>query len=227
MSSEGGINGVYNTALKAVISTVQKIEGNKNTNGEIDRTILDAILYSDWVSTGDKKAIKKSLESIMDRVEESSVLSFDDVVSSINESKIVIKNSEFAKELQIQYANALEDAPKDYKNADYKKGEVYQLSKSLRKAYKINVEDEDFIREDGDLKSSYSPEFIAAWNKALSSIKDPEDYSYFYFEDGLYSICHETTSLKTPSNWPKWKKDRKIEESDNEDLVDFLNNYLK
>ena len=70
MSSEGGINGVYNTALKAVISTVQKIEGNKNTNGEIDRTILDAILYSDWVSTGDKKAIKKSLESIMDRVEE-------------------------------------------------------------------------------------------------------------------------------------------------------------
>ena len=227
MSSEGGINGVYNTALKAVISTVQKIEGNKNTNGEIDRTILDAILYSDWVSTGDKKAIKKSLESIMDRVEESSVLSFDAVVSSINESKIVIKNSEFAKELQIQYANALEDAPKDYKNADYKKGEVYQLSKSLRKAYKINVEDEDFIREDGDLKSSYSPEFISAWSKALSSIKDPEDYSYFYFEDGLYSICHETTSLKTPSNWPKWKKDRKIEESDNEDLVDFLNNYLK
>jgi len=228
MSNEGGINGVYNTALKSVISTVQKIEGNKNTNGEIDRTLLDAILYSDWVSTGDKKAIKKSLESIMDRVEESlSILSFDDVISPINEGKIVIKNSEFAKELQIQYANALEDAPKDYKNADYKKGEVYQLSKSLRKAYKINVEDEDFIREDGDLKSSYSPEFIAAWNKALSSIKDPEDYSYFYFEGGLYSICHETTSLKTPSNWPKWKKDRKIEESDNEDLVDFLNNYLK
>jgi hypothetical protein len=228
MSTEGGINGVYNTALKAVISTVQKIEGNKNTNGEIDRTLLDAILYSDWVSAGDKKAIKKSLESIMDRVEESlSILSFDDIVSPINEGKIVIKNSEFAKELQIQYANALEDAPKDYKNADYKKGEVYQLSKSLRKAYKINVEDEDFIREDGDLKSSYSPEFISAWNKALSSIKDPEDYSYFYFEEGLYSICSETTSLKTPSNWAKWKKDRKIEESDNEDLIDFLNNYLK
>ena len=228
MSTEGGINGVYNTALKAVISTVQKIEGNKNTNGEIDRTLLDAILYSDWVSAGDKKAIKKSLESIMDRVEESlSILSFDDIVSPINEGKIVIKNSEFAKELQIQYANALEDAPKDYRNADYKKGEVYQLSKSLRKAYKINVEDEDFIREDGDLKSSYSPEFISAWNKALSSIKDPEDYSYFYFEEGLYSICSETTSLKTPSNLAKWKKDRKIEESDNEDLIDFLNNYLK
>ena len=228
ISTEGGVNGVYNTALKAVISTIQKIEGNKNTNGEIDRTLLDAMLYSDWISTGDKKAIKKSLESIMDRVEESlSILSFDDIVSPINESKIVIKNSEFAKELQIQYANALEDAPKDYKNSDYKKGEVYQLSKSLRKAYKINIEDEDFIREDGDLKSSYSPEFIAAWNKALSTIEDPEDYSYFYFEEGLYLISQETTSLKTPSNWTKWKKDRKIEESDNEDLIDFLNNYLK
>ena len=228
ISTEGGVNGVYNTALKAVISTIQKIEGNKNTNGEIDRTLLDAMLYSDWISTGDKKAIKKSLESIMDRVEESlSILSFDDIVSPINESKIVIKNSEFAKELQIQYANALEDAPKDYKNSDYKKGEVYQLSKSLRKAYKINIEDEDFIREDGDLKSSYSPEFIAAWNKALSTIEDPEDYSYFYFEGGLYLISQETTSLKTPSNWTKWKKDRKIEESDNEDLIDFLNNYLK
>ena len=228
ISNEGGINGIYNTALKAVVSTIQKIEGNKNTNGEIDRTLLDSILASDWVSSEDKKSIKKSLESIMDRVDESIlILSFDDIISPMNENRIVIKNSEFAKELKIQYDIALEDSPKDYKNFDFKKGEVYQLSKSLRKSYKINIEDEDFLREDGDLKSSYSPEFISAWNKAISSIKDPEDYSYFYFEGGLYSISSESSSLKSPSNWPKWKKDRRIEESDNEDLVDFLGNYLK
>ena len=228
ISNEGGVNGVYNIALKSVISTIQKLEGNKNTNGEIDKTLLDSILASDWVSADDKKRIQKSIENIMDRVDESKkILSFDDVVSPLYENRIVIKNSEFAKELSVQYANALEDAPKDYKNSDYKKGEVYQLSKSLRKAYKISIEDEDFIREDGDLKSSYSPEFISAWNKALSEIEDPEEYSYFYFNEGLYSISLETTSLKTPSNWPKWRKDRKIEEADNEDLVDFISNYLK
>ena len=228
ISSEGGINGVYNLALKSVVSTIQKLEGNKNTNGEIDRTLLDSILASDWVSNEEKKKIQKSIENIMDRVNESQkILGFDEVVSPMNENKIVIKNSEFAKELAIQYANAVEDAPKDYQNSDFKKGEVYQLSKSLRKSYKINIEDEDFIREDGDLKSSYSPEFIAAWNRALASIKDPEDYSYFYFNEGLYSISLETTSLKTPSNWPKWRNDRKIEEADNEDLVDFISNYLK
>lgn len=228
ISAEGGINGVYNTALKSVISTIQKIEGNKNTNGEIDRSLLDSILASDWVPAEDKKAIKKSLESIMDRMDESvSVISFDEMVSSLNEEKIVIKNSEFAKELKVQYEEALENTPKDYKNSDFNKGEVYQLSKSLRKAYKTSIEDDDFVREDGDLKSAYSPEFISAWNKSISSIKNPENYSYFYFEGGLYSISSETTSLKTPSNWTKWRKDRKIEEADNEDLVDFLNNYLK
>lgn len=227
ISKEGGINGVYNTALKSVISTIQKIEGNKNTNGEIDRSLLDSILSSDWVTKEQKRNIQKSIENIMDKLEESKkILSFDDL-SSLNEGKIVIKNSEFAKELAIQYANSLEEAPRDYKNSDYQKGEVYSLSKSLRRAYKISIEDEDFIREDGDLKSSYSPEFISAWNKAVSSIKNPEDYSYFYFNEGLYPISLDTTSLKTPSNWPKWKKDRKIEEADNDDLVDYLGNYLK
>lgn len=227
ISKEGGINGVFNLALKSVVSTIQKIEGNKNTNGEIDRTLLDSILASDWVSKEEKKRIQKSIESIMDRIDENTkVLSFDDVIS-LNENKIVIKNSEFAKELKVQYDKALEDAPRDYNNSDFKKGDVYQLAKNLRRCYKVSVEDEDFIREDGDLKSSYSPEFISAWNQALSTIKDPEDYSYFYFEDGLYSISSETTSLKTPSNWSKWKKDRKIEEADNDDAIDFLNNYLK
>ena len=164
----------------------------------------------------------------MDRIDESTlILSFDSLIYPVNENRIVIKNSEFAKELKIQYEEALENSPKDYKNFDFKKGEVYQLSKSLRKSYKVNIEDEDFLRDDGDLKSSYSPEFISAWNKSISSIKNPEDYSYFYFEGGLYSISLETTSLKTPSNWPKWKKDRKIEGEDNEDLIDFLSNYLK
>ena len=227
IAKEGGINGVYNLALKSIISTIQKLEGNKNANGEIDRTLLDSILASDWVSTEDKKKIQKSIESIMDRVNENEILGFNDWFKPLNENKIVIKNSEFAKELGSQYAIALEDAPRDYQNSDYKKTEVYQLSKSLRKVYKINVEDEDFIREDGDLKSSYSPEFISAWNEAISSIKDSEDYSYFFFGDGLYSIALETTSLKTPANWPKWRKDRKIEEADNEDIIDFLNNYLK
>ena len=228
ISKEGGINGVYNLSLKSIISTIQKMEGNKNTNGEIDKSLLDSILSSDWVPSGDKKKIQKSIESIMDRINESSnILEFDELFGDLNENKIVIKNSEFAKELLVQYNKALEEAPRDYKNSEYRKGEVYNLSKLLRKTYKTSVEDEDFIREDGDLKSSYTPEFILAWSKALSSIKDPEEYSYFYFNEGLYSISSETTSLKTPCNWPKWRSDRKIEDIESEDCVDYLNNYLK
>jgi hypothetical protein len=228
IAKEGGINGIYNISLKSIISTIQKIEGNKNTNGEIDKSLLDSILSSDWVSSADKKKIQKSIESIMDRINENSnVLGFDSLFSRLNESKIVIKNSEFAKELLVQYNKSLEEAPRDYKNSEYKKGEVYNLSKLLRKNYQTRIEDDDFIREDGDLKSSYSPEFISAWTRALSSIKDPEDYSYFYYNEGLYSISSDRTSLKTPCNWPKWKNDRKIEETESEDCVDYLNNYLK
>ena len=226
IGKEGGINGVYNTALKAVISTIQKLEGNKNTNGEIDKVLLDSILSSDWVSNEDKRKIQKSLESIMNRVDEGRVLRYDEVFRVINENRIVIKNSEFSKELETQYSIALEESPRGEESL-IKKGEVSNLSKNLRKLYKTNVEDEDFLREDGELRSSYSPEFISAWNKALSQIEDPEDFSYFYFGEGLYNISNESTSLKTPCNWPKWEKDRKIESPDSEDIVDFLNNYLK
>jgi hypothetical protein len=226
LNKEGGANGVYNIATKAVISTIQKLEGNKNTNGEIDKTLLDSILSSDWVSLEDKIKIQKSIESILHKIEESRVLSYDSLFS-INENRIVIKNSEFAKELESQYSMAIEDSPKDYNNSSFRKGEVSQLSKSLRKIYKVSSEEEDFIREDGELRSSYTPEFISAWNKALTQMENPEDYSYFYFGEGLYSVCHETTSLKTPCNWPKWSKDRKIEDPDSEDAIDFINNYLK
>lgn len=226
IKKEGGINGVYNVALKAVISTIQKLEGNKNTSGEIDKVLLDSILSSDWVSNEDKRNIQKSLESIMNRVDEGRVLGYNEVFRIINENRIVIKNSEFSKELETQYSIALEESPKREESAT-KKGDISSLAKKLRKLYKTNIEEEDFLREDGELKSYYNPEFISAWNKALSSIEDPEDFSYFYYKEGLYNISSEYTSLKTPCNWPKWAKDRKIESPDNEDFVDFLNNYLK
>jgi hypothetical protein len=101
IKSKGGPNGKYGPATSAVISTIQKLEGNKNTNGELDKTLLDDILSSDWVAEKDKKAIEKSLQVVRVKVNESfsSVMSISDFSNSLNEGKIVIecKYDEFSK----------------------------------------------------------------------------------------------------------------------------------
>ena len=240
IKSKGGPNGKYGPATSAVISTIQKMEGNKNTNGELDKTLLDDILSSDWVAEKDKKAIEKSLQVVRVKVNESStsVMSISDFSNSLNEGKIVINNSEFEKELGTQYKNVAALSP-----ADGKKGETHEspshggsssgvktLAKSLREVYNLKVEDEDFLKQDGSLKSSYSPQFIKAWNSTLDGIKKnsaKSDYSYFFFSGGIYNVNMASSSLKNPCNWNKWADVRSIKTLDESDSADFIENYLK
>jgi|694.fasta_scaffold58167_5 hypothetical protein len=240
IKSKGGPNGKYGPATSAVISTIQKMEGNKNTNGELDKTLLDDILSSDWVAEKDKKAIEKSLQVVRVKVNESfsSVMSISDFSNSLNEGKIVINNSEFEKELGTQYKNVAALSP-----PDSKKGETHEspskggsssgvkaLAKSLREVYNLKVEEENFVKQDGSLKSSYSPQFIKAWNSTLDGIKKnsaKEDYSYFFFSGGIYNVNMSSSSLKNPCNWNKWADVRNIKTLGNDDSVDFVENYLK
>jgi hypothetical protein len=234
--SKGGPNGKYGPATTAVVSTLQKIIGNKNTNGEIDKVLLDDIISSDWVSEKDKKAIQKSLEVVRNKMNESSdsVVSLSDF-GKIYEGKIVINNSDFEKELDVQYKNiggSLSDKKETHespKSGGSSSG-VKTLAKNLRSAYNLKIEDEDFLKQDGSLRSVYSPQFIKAWNSTLEKIiseKKVDEYSYFFFSGGVYNINLSSSSLKNPCNWNKWTDSRGIKTLGNDDSIDFIENYLK
>ena len=236
-----GPNGIYGPATTAVVSTLQKIAGNKNINGQIDKTLLDSILASDWVQVKDKKAIEAALETIRSKTNESEfvpgynpIKSLDSFIGNpLNENKIVINNSEFDKELQTQYKNVAAapdvSAPKGSSPSKKAAGSsVKDLAKKLRTVYGMKIEADDFTKKDGTLRSSYSPGFVSAWNKALDKIgESATNYGYFFYDGGLYPIKSKYSSLKRPSNWEKWAKVRQAKSFDTEDAVDFLDDYMK
>ena len=231
ITANGGPSGNFGSATKSVVATLQKIAGNKNTNGEIDKALLSNILDSDWVSRSDKDAIQKSIEKIK---EKSKVNESVDAVKSLrlNEEKIVINQSEFEKELKNQYKEITGKTnftrlAKGGESGGGKSSDVSALAKKLRSEYSIKVESDDFVKADGGLKSSYSSEFIASWNKAIDMTKPTKDFSYFFTRDGIYNINIPSSSLKTPCNWTKWASIRQIKTMGNEDATSFVENYLK
>ena len=238
IKSKGGPNGKYGPATTAVISTLQKMVGNKNTSGELDKALLDDIVASDWVSEKDKKAIQKSLEIVRNKMNESSspIISLSDF-RKLYEGKIVINNSDFEKELNTQYKNiggtvGTRSAKGETHESPGRGGSssgVKSLAKNLRSAYNLKVEEEDFVKQDGSLKSSYSPQFIKAWNTSLEKLegKKADEYSYFFFSGGVYNINLASSSLKTPCNWNKWADARGIKTLGNDDATDFVENYIK
>jgi hypothetical protein len=235
--SKGGPNGIYGPATTSVITTIQKLSGNKNANGEIDKNLLEDIIASDWVSEKDKKAIQKSIDSARIKMNESAFGSFgfvgiDSFMSPINEGKIVINNSEFEKELGNQYKEVKAKTPSGdgsgVKKSANSSGTVKELAKALRQNYSLKVESDDFLKTDGSLKASFSPQFIGAWNKAVNKVeKTKDDYSYFFFSGGVYPIKLSSTSLKNPANWNKWADSRQLKGLGNDDAVDFLSDYLR
>jgi hypothetical protein len=239
IKSKGGPNGKYGPATKSVIATLQKMEGNKNVNGDLDQALLSDILSSDWVSDENKKAVHKALDIAKVKMNESlsTVFSFADFAksSTINENKIVFNNDDFSKELDAQYKETVSSEPLsqeggtdtkegDDKSESNKSADVDKLSKLLRVIYGVIKEPETFNRENGSLKQAYSPNFIKAWISALESVKDkePKSYAYFFYDGGLYRIDSIKTSLKSPCNWPKFEK---VDDTDDPKL--FLTNYLK
>lgn len=239
IKSKGGPNGKYGPATKSVIATIQKMEGNKNVNGEIDQALLSDILASDWVSEENKKIIHKALDVAKAKLSESisTVFSFDDFIkgSEINENKkIIINNDDFEKELDSQYKETISSEPLSKGKTEPKEGEededsdstgsksadANKLAEKLRSIYKIDVEGTNFTRPDGSLKPSYNSKFIKAWTKALDDVaSSPRDYGYFFNDGGLYRINKKDTSMKSPSNWPKFEK---VDEKD--DVVLFFKN---
>lgn len=235
IKSKGGPNGKYGPATTSVISTIQKLSGNKNASGQIDQALLKDIIASDWVSDKNKKAINVALHTIGGKMNDnesspSYVKSISELFSYVNEGKIVINNSDFEKELDAQYkvqgaATATEKSSgtSDGKSASGVRG----LAKKLRSEYNIKVESDDFVKQDGSLKSSYSTEFIKDWNLALDGAKPTEEFSYFFSKGAIYNINIGSSSLKTPCNWNKWTEARQIKTMGNEDATEFLRNYLK
>ena len=241
IKAKKGPNGIYGPATTAVVSTLQKIAGNKNVNGQIDKTLLDSILASDWVQAKDKKAIESALEIIRSKTNESELSGSYDRIRSIdsfignplNENKIVINNSEFDKELQSQYktVSATPEVVSSKGSGTSKKSagsSVKELAKKLRTVYGMKIEADDFTKKDGTLRSSYTPGFISAWDKALDKVgESAKNYGYFFYNNGLYPIKSKYSSLKRPSNWEEWSKVRQAKNFGSEDAVDFLDDYMK
>ena len=236
IKSKGGPNGKYGPATTSVISTIQKLSGNKNANGQIDQALLTDIIASDWVSEKNKKAINSALHTIGEKMNDSLsnleyIKSISELFSYVNEGKIVINNSEFEKELQVQYkaqGAATDSDNPTVKSTGKSSTGVQALAKKLRQNYNIKVEADDFTKQDGSLKASYSTEFIKDWNIALDKSSDAaEDFSYFFSKEAVYNINIGSSSLKSSCNWTKWAEARQIKTLGNDDATEFLRNYLK
>jgi len=231
LKSKGGPNGKYGPATTSIVATLQKITGNKNQNGELDRTLLGDIISSDWVSAENKKKIQLALEVIKSKTNENYNYLYTE---KIFEGKIQINQSEFESELgkkfeEIKSVSVDRAKGEDVSHKPGSSGGVDKLAKKLREIYSIKVEGENFTKTDGMLKSSYTTQFIKDWNSALEKVssEDPKDFGYFFTDGGIYDINLASTSLKNACNWPKWTSFRKIENLSDEDAVDFLTNYLK
>jgi uncharacterized protein YihD (DUF1040 family) len=232
--SKGGPNGKYGPATTSVISTIQRLSGNKNANGQIDQALLSDIIASDWVSDKNRKAINAALHMIGTKMHESTfnsgyVKSISELFPSVNEGKIVISNSDFEKELNAQYKihSAVESPEKSNTPNEKSASGINGLAKKLRSEYNIKVESDDFVKQDGSLKASYNTEFIKDWNLALAEAKPAEEFSYFFSNGAVYNINIGSSSLKTPCNWNKWTEARQIKTLSSEDAIEFLRNYLK
>ena len=156
IKSKGGPNGKYGPATTSVISTIQKLSGNKNANGQIDQALLTDIIASDWVSEKNKKAINSALHTIGEKMNDSLsnleyIKSISELFSYVNEGKIVINNSEFEKELQVQYkaqGAATDSDNPTVKSTGKSSTGVQALAKKLRQNYNIKVEADDFTKQD-------------------------------------------------------------------------------
>jgi hypothetical protein len=234
-----GPNGKFGPATQSGVMAIQKISGNKNANGEIDKTLLHDMMISDWVSDKDRKAIQKALDTIKDKMNEgfgsgNHVSKMGEFVGALNEDKIVINQSEFEKELNTQYKSVAGDKEKNsHETVDHSHKsakDVPTLAKKLRTEYGLKVEEDTFLKSDGALKSAYTHEFIKSWNKAIEETSKSDkktETSYFYTKGGLYNINVASSSLRTPCNAPAWAETRKIKALSGEDTLDFVSNYLK
>jgi hypothetical protein len=238
LSKRGGADGKYSAAFSAAIKSLQGVLGNKNQSGEIDRALLDTILDADKVSKSDKEAIADSLDTLrISYMNESKVLTSSHFFGTINEASIHIDADKLAAELEKNVQELSEPETSKGRRSPLGTGDrsdntdqAYELAKLLRsKGFVKGIEEEDFLREDGTLRASYSPEFMIAWTKTAEDAKEGDLPLFFWVDykgskiDGLYPAKRLTTNAKRPANWPKWKEI--VGDTDEEDVKDFANWY--
>ena len=146
--------------------------------------------------------------------------------SLILENKISLNRSNLADDLK-SFLGAGETSNEESTPEEKASSMVSEsLSKILRKKWKMQVESEDFHRNgDGQLKSSYTEDFLHAWKKAAEDGEPGED-KFFYYDGGIYDLTNPATSLKMPKNYTKWAEVRGIESMNEDDSVDFMRNYM-
>jgi len=244
LAKRGGADGKYTSAFSVAVKSLQGVLGNKNVSGEIDRALLDTILDADKINKSDKEAIADSLDILRkEYVNESHAHSKSSVISSseffgfVNEASIHIDADKLETELE-KYAKDLSE-PENSKGGRSALGrgdrsdntdQAYELAKLLRsKGFVKGAEEELFLREDGSLRASYSPEFMIAWTKTAEDAKEGDLPLFFWVDykgskiDGLYASKRLMTNAKRPCNWPKWKE--VVGDVDEEDMKDFADWY--
>jgi hypothetical protein len=168
---------------------------------------------------------------------ESSVFNSSKFFGPVNEASIHIDADKLETELE-KYAKDLSE-PESSKGGRSALGtgdrsdntdQAYELAKLLRRKGLVKgAEEETFLREDGTLRASYSPEFMIAWTKTAEDAKEGNLPLYFWVDykgskiDGLYAAKRLMTNAKRPCNWPKWKE--VIGDVDEEDIKDFADWY--
>lgn len=238
LSKRGGADGKYTPAFSAAIKSLQGVLGNKNQSGEIDRSLLDVILDADKISRSDKESIADSLDSLrISYVNESKVLKSSEFFGFVNEASIHIDPDKLASEIEKNIKDLSEPETSRGGRSALGHGDrsdntdqAYELAKLLRsKGFVKGIEEENFLREDGTLRASYSPEFMIAWTKTAEEAKEGDLPVFFWVNykgskiDGLYPAKRLLTSAKKPANWPKWKEI--AGDTDEEDIKDFANWY--
>lgn len=249
LSKRGGADGKYTSALEAAVKSLQGVLGNKNVSGEIDRALLDIILNTDKVSRTDKESITDSLDILRNEyvnesyivlgewMLESKIIKASHFFGFVNESSVHIDSDRLSAEIE-KHARELSDPEKSkggrsalgYGDKSDNTDQAYELAKLLRsKGFVKGAEEETFLREDGTLRASYSPEFMIAWTKTAEEAKEGDLPLYFWVcykgskIDGLYAAKRLMSNAKRPNNWPKWKEI--VGDTDEEDVKDFSEWY--
>lgn len=218
LQKHGGADGKFGPATSIAIKSIQSLLGNKNANGELDKSLFDSLLKMEQISEENKRALSKALDVLKKTyaMSESKVLGMENF-SKLFEA-IFIDEDDLEREIQKNSAD-LANFPevKSNKEKEEKTSSdsnlAKKLAKNLRKGYNKNAEEEDFLKEDGTLKSSYPVEFVEAWVKTLEQNDNKtEKPAFFWLQEpdektgSLYSTKRLAGNFKKPYNWSKWKE---------------------
>ena len=221
----GGERGTYGPKTESVVKAIQKNIGNKDISGKLDKSLLDSILVSDFISDKHRKSILEALRSMKKPLRES-VTNWTNS-DLLLENKIVLDKETFTKDLKHFTSDPDKKINPSLTKNEQELYDADALAKRLRSLYGLKLESDDFKREDGSFKSSYSGPFIKAWYDAVENVGDDKAYQYFFWNEGVYAIDSDLTSLKSPSNWEAWSSIRQLRSLSDDDCIDFIESYLK